>query len=168
MKRKLTVGVVALVAILATSSLALAHCQIPCGIYDDPVRFSQLKEHVTTIEKSMNQINELSAAGDKNYNQIVRWVVNKETHADELTEIVTFYFMAQRIKPPADSSDRAAVGKYMKELQLLHRMVVHAMKAKQTTDLEHCEALRKLIQEFAVSYLGEEAHSHGEHSHSHN
>jgi nickel superoxide dismutase len=162
-------GMFALVAILATGSQALAHCQIPCGIYDDPMRFTQLEEHVTTIEKSMNQINELSEAGDKNYNQIVRWVVNKETHADELTEIVTFYFMAQRIKPPTDPSDRAAVSKYMKELQLLHGMVVHAMKAKQTTDLEQCEALRKLIKEFRASYLGEEEHSHSAgHTHSHN
>jgi nickel superoxide dismutase len=167
MKHKLMTAASCLIGILATSSMALAHCQIPCGIYDDPVRFSQLEEHVTTIEKSMNQINELSKAGDKNYNQIVRWVVNKETHADELTEIVTFYFMAQRIKPPADQTDRAAVSKYVKELRLLHGMVVHAMKAKQTIELEHCEALRGLIKEFKGSYLGEEAHSHGGASHSH-
>ena len=30
---------------------------------------------------------------------MVRWVVNKEVHADELSDIVTYYFMAQRIKP---------------------------------------------------------------------
>jgi nickel superoxide dismutase len=93
--------------------------------------------------------------------------VNKETHADELTEIVTFYFMAQRVKAPADPSDRAAGAKYVKELRLLHGMVVHAMKAKQTTDLEHCEALRGLIKEFRASYLGKEAHSHGGASHKH-
>jgi nickel superoxide dismutase len=166
MNHRIKIALASMATILAASSMVLAHCQIPCGIYDDPVRFSQLEEHVTTIEKSMKQIQELSQAGDKNFNQIVRWVVNKETHADELTEIVTFYFMAQRVKP-ADPSDRAAVGKYLKELQLLHAMVVHAMKAKQTTDLEHCEALRKLIKDFKASYMGEEAHSHGAGGHSH-
>ena len=35
---------------------ASAHCEIPCGIYDDELRISMLNEHITTIEKSMNQI----------------------------------------------------------------------------------------------------------------
>ena len=143
-----------------------SHCQIPCGIYDDPVRFSQLEEHVTTIEKSMKQIVELSGETNPNYNQLVRWVNNKETHADELTEIVTFYFMAQRVKAPADRSDRAAGAKYVKQVTLLHQMVVAAMKAKQTTDLEHCKTLRALIAEFKVSYLGKEAAAH-DHDHGH-
>ncbi|HID77043.1 MAG TPA: superoxide dismutase [Planctomycetaceae bacterium] len=154
-----------LAAVLAVGSSALAHCQIPCGIYDDPARFAELEEHVTTIEKSMNQINELSKGGQKNYNQIVRWVVNKEVHADKFTEIVTYYFLTQRIKP-ADPSDRAATAKYLRELRLLHEMMVHAMKAKQTTDLEHCRALRGLIHKFRASYLGEAAQTGAAASHS--
>ena len=154
---------------------ASAHCQIPCGIYDDPARFTALEEHVATIEKSMNQINELSKAEEPNWNQLVRWVSNKESHADQLTEIVTFYFLAQRIKP-ADPADRAAQGKYLRELTLLHQMIVHAMKAKQTTDLEHCVKLRELIAKLRASYLGASgsgdaaAHSHPHphpHTHSH-
>ena len=144
---------------------ASAHCQIPCGIYDDPARFTALEEHVTTIEKSMKQIQELSKEQPPNWNQLVRWVGNKESHADQLTEIVTFYFMAQRIKPP-DPNDRAAYGKYVRELTLLHQMVVHAMKAKQTTDLEHCAKLRELIAKLKASYLGASG-STGAASHSH-
>ena len=82
-----------------------------------------------------------------NWNQIVRWVLNKEAHADEFTQIVTFYFMAQRVKP-ADPDDKAALAKYLREITLLHEMVVYAMKAKQTTDLEHCAKLRNLISKF--------------------
>jgi nickel superoxide dismutase len=156
----------AALAIVATASpFAWAHCQIPCGIYDDPVRFAQLEEHVTTIEKSMNEIQALAQEGEPNWNQLVRWVTNKESHADQLTEIVTFYFLAQRIKP-ADPGDRQAVAKYVRELRLLHEMVVHAMKAKQTTDLEHCAKLRDLISKFRASYLGEKEDGDG-HSHSH-
>ena len=55
------------------SSLSLqdagAHCQIPCGIYDDKARFATMREHVATIEKSMAQIVELGAT---NTNQSVR------------------------------------------------------------------------------------------------
>ncbi len=148
--------------LLAATLLApqiFAHCQIPCGIYGDETRFDLMEEHVTTIEKSMNEINQIGAAGDKNYNQLVRWVDNKEHHAAELTDIVTFYFLAQRIKP-TDSGDEKAYTKYQKELELLHHIMVYAMKAKQTTDLANVEKLRGLIADFKASYLGEHGHAH--------
>ncbi len=155
-----------LAIVAAASSGVFAHCQIPCGIYGDETRFALLEEHVTTIEKSMNQIQTLSKEQEPNYNQIVRWVVNKEAHADKLTEIVTFYFMAQRVKP-ADPTDRAAQSKYLREVTTLHQMIVFAMKAKQTTDLEHCAKLRELIKRFKASYLGQHAHADGKGLHHH-
>ncbi|MEM7383927.1 MAG: superoxide dismutase [Ni] [Verrucomicrobiota bacterium] len=130
-----------------------AHCQVPCGIYDDPARITALLEHVTTIEKSMKQIIELSAEPKKNANQLVRWTNAKEHHSDDLSKIVTYYFMTQRIKPPKEASDKAAAEKYTKELTLLHHMLVHAMKCKQTTDVAHCEKLRGLITTFKTSYM---------------
>jgi nickel superoxide dismutase len=152
------------VVVASAGRQALAHCQIPCGIYDDPARFTALEEHVTTIEKSMKLINELSAEGTKNYNQIVRWVNNKEAHADEFTEIVTFYFLAQRIKP-VDPSDKEAVSKYLRELKMLHEMIVFAMKCKQTTDVENCAKLRALIKGFKASYMGGQANATATHRH---
>lgn len=146
-----------LIVALAGSSV-LAHCQIPCGIYNDPVRFVLLEEHVMTIEKSINEIQRLSKEETPNWNQLVRWVNNKEAHADELSHVVTFYFLAQRVKP-ADPSDKAAFAKYVREVTLLHQMIVVSMKAKQTTDLENCAKLRELIGKFKASYLGEQAQS---------
>jgi nickel superoxide dismutase len=139
--------------ILLTASNAFAHCQIPCGIYDDEARFALLEEHVTTVEKAMKQIEELSAVQSPNYNQIVRWVGNKEHHADEISEIVTYYFMAQRVKP-AEKKNEEAYSKYLVELTSLHQMIVYSMKAKQSTDLKNVERLRALIGQFKASYLG--------------
>jgi len=161
MKNLLTV-ILLLTFVVISSSVARAHCQIPCGIYDDPARFTEMREHVTTIEKSMVLIEALSAAEDKNMNQIVRWVINKENHADELTEIVTFYFQAQRVKP-ADPTDEEAFKEYTDQLVLLHQITYNTMKAKQTTNLEYIETLRKLIDDFETLYLGEPA----EHAHTH-
>jgi nickel superoxide dismutase len=146
---------VSLFTMLLAVPSARAHCQIPCGIYDDGARFTLMLEHVTTIEKSMNQINKLGGEKASDWNQLVRWVGNKEDHAGELSEIVTFYFMAQRIKPPKEDAGTAAREKYERELELLHRILVQTMKARQTTDLAHVEALRKLIGQFRQSYLGE-------------
>ncbi len=144
----------AAVAVLCLAVLppaVAAHCQIPCGIYDDPMRISLMMEHVTTIEKSMNEIEHLSGESDINWNQLVRWVMNKEDHAEELSQIATFYFMAQRVKPV--ETGETGADKYMEQLRLLHMIQVEAMRAKQTVDVEHCDNLRDLISRFESSYF---------------
>jgi nickel superoxide dismutase len=72
--------------------------------------------------------------------------MNKEHHANELQEIVTQYFMAQRIK--IDTKD------YAKKLTLLHKILVYAMKCKQTTDLSHIGTLNQLLVDFHELYFG--------------
>jgi len=129
------------------------HCQIPCGIYNDEMRFTMMKENIQTIEKSMKQIIELSKEPDKNANQLVRWVLNKEQHADELAQIVTYYFLTQRIKPVTED-DAAAFEDYLFKISLLHKMLVVAMKTKQTTDLNNVEELVSLLQDFHNAYFG--------------
>jgi nickel superoxide dismutase len=75
--------------------------------------------------------------------------MNKEEHADKLTEIVTYYFLAQRIKPDTENYDA--------KLKTLHGMMISAMKCKQTVDLQYVEELRNLIHEFEKLYFGEAA-----------
>jgi len=140
---------------MAQSNRSYAHCEIPCGIYGDSLRIDLMEEHIRTIEKSMNQIIELSKEGDKNYNQLVRWIVNKEEHAKKLQDIVSQYFLHQRIKP-VDPENEEAYKKYVKHLTLLHELQVYAMKAKQTTDLKYIEKLRAALKEFEKAYF----HSH--------
>ena len=146
--------------VFSLSATAFAHCEIPCGIYTDKMRFGMWLEQITTVEKSMNQIVELSKAGDKNYNQIVRWVTNKDKHADDIREIAVQYFLTQRIKPVMDKNDAAAVEKYNQSLAVLHHIIVHSMNAKQTTDLEHVEKLRGLVKKFYKLYFDEEMEEH--------
>ncbi|MBL7115655.1 MAG: superoxide dismutase [Kiritimatiellae bacterium] len=149
--KKTSVFTLALLLTLAATTLVQAHCQIPCGIYGDATRFDLMREHVTTIEKSMKSIVALSKADSSSANQLSRWVTNKETHADELTEIVTFYFLAQRIKP-APKSDKKAYAAYQAKLTVLHDIIVGAMRAKQSTDTEHCTRLHKSIDAFEALY----------------
>jgi nickel superoxide dismutase len=104
-----------------------------------------IAEHITTIEKSMNQIVKLRGQKHENCNQRVRWVMNKEDHANELQWIVSQYFMTQRIKLDSEN--------YSQKLSVLHKMLVYAMKCKQTTDLSHIKTLRLLLQEFHDLYF---------------
>lgn len=154
--KKLTL-IILLVLVLGGAQILFAHCQVPCGIYDDQLRVKAIAEHITTIEKAMTQVNQLSAVTPVNYNQIVRWVTNKEKHAEQLSDIVTYYFMAQRIKP-ADAKDKAAYDDYTTKLNLLHLLLVNTMKAKQSTDLKVIESLRDLLKKFEAIYF-KETHS---------
>ena len=138
--------------LFAALPLAFSHCEIPCGIYDDPMRLNMMAEHITTIEKSIKEIQRLSAEGEKNYNQLVRWIINKENHADYFSEIVTQYFMTQRVKP-IEESNQKAYKEYVHKLTLLHKMMVLAMKCKQTTDLQNVEQLKTLLAQFRTAYL---------------
>ncbi|MBU0519603.1 superoxide dismutase, Ni [bacterium] len=136
---------------VSITPLAQSHCQVPCGIYNDDMRFTMIAEHITTIEKAMNQIIMLEKEEDPNYNQIVRWVNNKDLHADELADIVTYYFLAQRTRPYA-GTDEDASHSYGTKLELLHQLVYYAMSAKQATDLMNVEHLRTALEKFKQVY----------------
>ena len=155
-KKNILIITTLVVLVLGMGRLLHAHCQVPCGIYDDEMRVKMIAEHITTIEKAMNQVMELSKEKTPNYNQIVRWVMNKEKHAEELSNIVTYYFMAQRLKP-VPASDEKAYSVYREQLELLHHILVYTMKAKQTTDLANIEKLRELLKKFETAYFG---HTH--------
>ncbi|MBW2622985.1 MAG: superoxide dismutase [Deltaproteobacteria bacterium] len=144
LKKSLSVlGMVML--LLGFSSFAVAHCEIPCGIYGDETRIDMITEHILTVEKSMNQIAALGQEEPVNYNQLVRWVMNKETHATEIQDIISKYFLHQRIKPGDE--------RYADKLKTLHAMLIEAMKCKQGTDLAHVTNLRKLLSEFKGLYF---------------
>ncbi len=146
-------GVAVALAIIVPAAV-LAHCQVPCGVYDDAMRIGMIEEHVRTIEKAMGSIAGLSMDGEKNYNQIVRWVTTKEEHAQAIQEIVAEYFLAQRIKP-APAGDDAALDAYHTMLGELHHMLILAMKCKQGIDTDVPAKLLVATEAFSLSYFGD-------------
>jgi len=157
MKKIKVLALVCLMFIGFGSIKSYAHCEIPCGIYNDEARVKMMHEHIQTIEKSMKLIIELSAAEKPDYNQLVRWVNNKEEHANKLQAIATQYFMFQRVKVSEDPVKKA---KSMKQLELLHKICVYAMKAKQSTNVEMIKKLNDTVLDFGHVYLGEHKHKH--------
>lgn len=117
-----------------------AHCQIPCGIYHDAMVVQGLREDVQTLEKSVNEIlnNEGQSAQDKN--QLVRWVMNKEKHADKLADTLVEYFLKQRIKEDDPEIEKKAV--------LGHSILAKTMKVKQTVDKDNVSALKEDVEAF--------------------
>jgi len=130
------------------------HCEVPCGIFADSLRIDLIREHITTIEKASTQIAELSNQDQVNYNQIVRWVMNKEKHAEEIQHIVSQYFLHQRIKP-VNGKNKKASKKYSAQLEHLHHILVYAMKSKQGIDMGNLDKLSKAVTAFEESYFHE-------------
>ncbi len=141
----------------AIAELEEEHCEVPCGIYGDSLRIALIKEHARTIEKAMNQINTLSKEASPNYNQLIRWVNNKEKHAEEIQHIVAQYFMHQRVKMPKSSLGKKemkkAKEKYFNLLSSLHAVQVYAMKCKQTTDLDQVGNINSAVEDFEAYYF---------------
>lgn len=126
-----------------------AHCQVPCGIYDDDNVIKSLTTDLLTIEKACAQIVALAKDPSANAQQITRWTVNKEKHAQDIQEKVLNYFLAQRLKLPEADADKAA---YMVKLTLCHEIIVTAMKCKQSTDAANVEKLKGLLDSFAKEF----------------
>ena len=124
---------------------SLAHCQVPCGIYDDHARVQSMLEDAETVEKAARLIAELSAKSDaKSNNQLVRWVFNKEHHAQKIIATISDYFLTQRVNPTqADYAER---------LIKHHAVIVAAMKAKQHADAEFARQLKASIQALSAYY----------------
>lgn len=132
------------------SQSAHAHCQIPCGIYDDNARVMSMLEDVRTIEKATRLIKELSDRNDPlSQNQRVRWIMNKEEHAQNIISAICDYFLTQRVKPDSDD--------YLKRLEKHHIVIIGAMKAKQNVDMEIVKKLKKEVEALLPYYP---AHDH--------
>jgi len=140
----------AVVGLVIFSSSVSAHCQVPCGIYADDVVFGELMTDVQTIEKAMKQIKELTGGDAKASHQMVRWVNNKESHAQNIQDTMSAYFLAQRIKLDLADSDPK---RYKKLVGLTHKVTVLAMKCKQGTDLENATKLHKALHDFQAAYV---------------
>lgn len=89
-----------MLAALLVLSWASAHCQVPCGIYDDHTRVQQMLEDAATVEKATTMMAELAGnSGAESQNQTVRRMMNKEFHAQKAIKIISDYFLTQRVKP---------------------------------------------------------------------
>lgn len=141
----LIIGFAVMVPVFNTPQISFGHCQIPCGIYDDYARLKAMLEDAATVEKSMKLILELAGKSDpQSQNQLIRWVMNKEKHAQNIISTISDYFLTQRVK--ADQKD------YSERLKKHHAVIVAAMHAKQNTDLKYGKALHDSIEALAPYY----------------
>ena len=116
-----------------------------------------IEEHTLTILKSMNYI--ASNQNDlEQQNQVTRWIINKEEHAQEIQNIVSEYFLTQRIKLKDDSSESKDL--YHAQLTALHNILLDAMKCKQTINTNNTTSLLDNLNNFVNLYFDDHGKKH--------
>lgn len=140
----------------ASIPTAAAHCQMPCGIYDDPARIAGLKEDATTIRKAVVSLRVMMGEADHDhddilmFNQGTRWIITKDQHAQAIQDTVSYYFLTQRVKAvPAGEQGHDT---YVAQLAGFHRILVAAMKCKQNADTASVDELDASIAAVAGWY----------------
>ncbi|GHC63842.1 superoxide dismutase [Ni] [Roseibacillus persicicus] len=146
--KKAILGTLAGLALLSSSQVG-AHCQIPCGIYDDNNVIQSMHTDFVTIEKASKTIIELQKDPSANAHQLTRWIMNKESHAQSIQDKVLNYFLAQRLKPTTIDAEAEA---YHEKLRLCHSIIVTAMKCKQSTDAAEVQKLHDLLHDFEKEF----------------
>jgi small subunit ribosomal protein S27Ae len=131
------------------------HCQVPCGIFDDPKLVAEIKEQAATIRKAIIQINELHSKTDANsFNQKTRWVMTKEEHCGKIITSIGEYCLCQRVKPVgAPGSPFKTEKDFIDALKSHHNVLVAAMKAKQSVNLTAADGLDHAVADWGKMYL---------------
>ncbi|MCP4068803.1 MAG: hypothetical protein GY741_11035 [Phycisphaeraceae bacterium] len=141
----------------SVASALPAHCEVPCGIYDDHAEVERMRLDAATMRKASAQIDLLAGKVDAaSLNTITRWAMVKEEHGRKLQHTVAWYFVAQRVKAPA-GADVAAREDYHRQLAAFHRITVAAMKAAQNLDPAATDELLAAIDVVAPWYPAKKA-----------
>merc|ERR1712095_184970 len=95
------------------------HCQVPCGIFDDPAIVEEIKQACATIRKAMKSVNELHAEESNagRFNQMTRWIMTKEEHASKIISLISEYCLCQRVKK-----------KFLRVIKIILTLLLHIMR----------------------------------------
>ena len=137
-----------LIAKFLPTNVALAHCDVPCGIYDPKPAQIAAATVLKMVQKIQNDFpNENPTVQDRN--TLIRMVWTKEEHArkckEELLILWTDYFKSEHLEMFPDLHD-----KFWKAAKL-------CSKNKQNVDLNSAEELVSAVDEIASIFKKAEA-----------
>jgi nickel superoxide dismutase len=145
-------GIAMIIRILILSGLCFlvnavqgnAHCQMPCGIYHDDMVYDQIDQFVETVYKAIAIMNQNKNATPKDRNEFVRWVIQKEKSCNETAELISYYFLQQKIKPGEPDTE--------KRLIAAHKLLFGLVAIKQNSDLEFVKSFNNDWEEFKLMF----------------
>lgn len=141
MKKFLAIGISALAFYGADLS---AHCQMPCGIYHDGMVYDQIDQFVETVYKGITVLNDSKFSTVKERNEFVRWVGEKEKGCCDAADLITVYFLQQKIKPGEDDT--------VKRLVSAHKLLFLLVAIKQNVDLQYVKEFNEEWEKFKLMF----------------
>ena len=133
--------------LMYTGSLR-AHCQMPCGIYHDDIVFDEIDQYIETMYKGISVLNNSKFGDAKERNEFVRWVIEKEKASDVIADLITRYFLQQKIKPGEPET--------AKRVTAAHLLLFTLVGIKQNTALSFIEDFAKEWEKFKLMFHREE------------
>lgn len=114
-----------------------AHCQMPCGIYNDQMVYDKIDEYFMTMVKAVSALKDNKFENLHDRNQFVRWITEKDAQSDEVANVITTYFLQQKIRPgDEDNFDL---------VKSAHKLLFLLVAIKQNVDL-------KIVHEFGKEW----------------
>lgn len=129
---------------LLAAPLLHSHCQMPCGIYHDDMVFDQIDQYVETMVKGVTVLSENKNDSCSEKNTFIRWVIQKENMSNETAQLLTSYFLQQKIK--ADEDDT------VKRVCSVHKMLCYLVTIKQTCDMKYVQAFSDEWDKFKLMF----------------
>ena len=115
-------------ALLSLRAAASAHCQMPCGIYHDDLVFDQVDQYIETMHKGITVTNDSAFSNVHDRVETIRWVVLKDKESDTIANLITTYFLQQKIKPGEPDTQ--------KRVMSAHKLLFQLVAIKQNNDLK--------------------------------
>lgn len=140
MKKQLLVMTTSIFLSVTSIETLHSHCQMPCGIYHDDMVYDQIDQYAETMYKCSAELNSDNSNTVKDRQQFVRWVIQKEKASDDVSILITTYFLQQKIKP--DEADTP------KRLALAHKLLFLIVQIKQNCDAKFVHEFMEAWEQF--------------------
>ncbi len=129
---------------LLSGASLFAHCQMPCGIYHDDMVYDQIDQYVETMVKGVAKIKDNKFSTPAERNEGVRWIMTKDRISDDTAQLITGYFLQQKIKPGEPDS--------IKRIESAHKMLFLIVGIKQSVDFKSVSDFAEEWEKFKLMF----------------
>lgn len=117
---------------------------MPCGIYRDDMVFDMIDQYVETMHKAMHELDHINTKTVEGKNQFIRWILTKEKESDSAANLITTYFLQQKISPAGIDTERQVLA--------AHKLLFQLVAIKQSTKIDIVDEFSKQWEAFKLMF----------------
>jgi hypothetical protein len=141
-------------SLLIYASPVSAACETSCSdLVDDDSAFARIQENISALEAETVQIQQWQADPIANMLSIAQAINRKTQYANAVREVLTDYFLYQRLQPSEDVLG-SEYQSYAARLGLFHQALNAAVLTKENADPSAIQDLQHKVEAFKNHFLG--------------